>query len=396
MTDTPPAATLDQRVQAAVRDALRIVARNPAADPYPEVSARLVASAVLAVLAEVHRQPPADLAVAAAAFDEAADTVEAMNEGCSRARPCASCDAREDAADALRDIAHRRGAAPRDGLSTPLGAPHAAEHPTPGPERHPGGENGQQTGTESRDCPCTGECDPTTGAYTHKPGCPNGPDRRQRYARVIHRYDYDHGLSGNDIPSKHHYGEAAAVLAVADAETAQLREELDRARRIGVALENDEADADQYEAQLREELRKAKRAANLLADAHRRAEQVEAERDSLGRETDRLRRDWTTMRDRAERAAAAIARVRALHHDWDADPGHCAHCQDGMGTPLPWPCPTIRALDAPTPADDAPCVCGHRHAHHTAGPRYLGCDYCPCTAYRHTQQAGDDTTEQAP
>lgn len=41
-----------------------------------------------------------------------------------------------------------------------------------------------------------------------------------------------------------------------------------------------------------------------------------------------------------------IAAVRALHHPWDgADPACCAHCQDGMGTPLPYPCPTIRALD---------------------------------------------------
>lgn len=44
-------------------------------------------------------------------------------------------------------------------------------------------------------------------------------------------------------------------------------------------------------------------------------------------------------------AREAVDRVRALHHDWDADPGHCAHCQDGTGTPLRWPCPTIRALD---------------------------------------------------
>jgi hypothetical protein len=57
--------------------------------------------------------------------------------------------------------------------------------------------------------------------------------------------------------------------------------------------------------------------------------------------------------DRAERAEAAIARARALHHDWEADPGHCAHCQDGMGTPLPWPCPTLRALDGPAPGPAA-------------------------------------------
>jgi hypothetical protein len=41
-----------------------------------------------------------------------------------------------------------------------------------------------------------------------------------------------------------------------------------------------------------------------------------------------------------------IAAVRALHHEWaGAAPGCCAHCQDGQGTPLPYPCPTIQALD---------------------------------------------------
>lgn len=46
-----------------------------------------------------------------------------------------------------------------------------------------------------------------------------------------------------------------------------------------------------------------------------------------------------------EQLLEAVDRIRALHHDWEADPGHCAHCQDGMGTPLPWPCPTIQALE---------------------------------------------------
>lgn len=37
---------------------------------------------------------------------------------------------------------------------------------------------------------------------------------RDRIADAIHRYDRDHLLSRNGIPSKHHYGEADAVLAV--------------------------------------------------------------------------------------------------------------------------------------------------------------------------------------
>jgi hypothetical protein len=38
-------------------------------------------------------------------------------------------------------------------------------------------------------------------------------DLRNVIARAIHRYDNHHALSGNDIPSAHHYGEADAVLA---------------------------------------------------------------------------------------------------------------------------------------------------------------------------------------
>jgi hypothetical protein len=43
--------------------------------------------------------------------------------------------------------------------------------------------------------------------------------------------------------------------------------------------------------------------------------------------------------------ARAIERVRQLHRDWEADPGHCAHCQVADGNLVPYPCPTIRALD---------------------------------------------------
>jgi hypothetical protein len=44
---------------------------------------------------------------------------------------------------------------------------------------------------------------------------------RRRIAHAIHRYDNHHALSGNDIPSKHHLGEADAVLA-------EMKPELDR------------------------------------------------------------------------------------------------------------------------------------------------------------------------
>jgi hypothetical protein len=49
-------------------------------------------------------------------------------------------------------------------------------------------------------------------------------DLRQRIARAIHRYDNQHALAGNDMPSAHHYGEADAVLAVLADEPATVRD----------------------------------------------------------------------------------------------------------------------------------------------------------------------------
>ncbi|MFG3488510.1 hypothetical protein [Streptomyces sp. NPDC047972] len=48
---------------------------------------------------------------------------------------------------------------------------------------------------------------------TATPDRPGIDHLRQRVARAIHRYDNQHALAGNDIPSKHHHGEADAVLA---------------------------------------------------------------------------------------------------------------------------------------------------------------------------------------
>lgn len=40
----------------------------------------------------------------------------------------------------------------------------------------------------------------------------HGTQLQRRIAAAIHRYDNHHALSGNDLPSKHHHGEAEAVL----------------------------------------------------------------------------------------------------------------------------------------------------------------------------------------
>ncbi|GAA2457153.1 helix-turn-helix transcriptional regulator [Streptomyces macrosporus] len=59
-------------------------------------------------------------------------------------------------------------------------------------------------------------------------------------------------------------------------------------------------------------------------------------------------------RERAERAEAAVERVRALHQPLTrAGTTCCAHCSgwDGRfrchGVVTPWPCPTLAALDGP-------------------------------------------------
>lgn len=45
------------------------------------------------------------------------------------------------------------------------------------------------------------------------PKAASNDQMRKRIAHAIHRYDNHHALSGNDMPSKHHYGEADFVLA---------------------------------------------------------------------------------------------------------------------------------------------------------------------------------------
>lgn len=56
-----------------------------------------------------------------------------------------------------------------------------------------------------------------------------------------------------------------------------------------------------------------------------------------------------TTEEKLVAARSTIDRVRALHQRWDASPGDCAHCITGPGNLVPWPCPTIQALDTPEP-----------------------------------------------
>lgn len=70
------------------------------------------------------------------------------------------------------------------------------------------------------------------------------------------------------------------------------------------------------------------------------AEQTESERQLAT-----AREALASATTRAARAEAALARVRALHSNGY---GLCDECTGSHG--VPWPCPTIRALDQPSPA----------------------------------------------
>lgn len=205
-------------------------------------------------------------------------------------------------------------AAPRDALS----APQTAEPPAPGPERHPGGENGPHTGTQRAD----GErrqryaralrTTPATG-HTHKPGQEKW-DHHPLPGEQGHRYTYTCALCRGDIDAL-----TDAVMAVADAQLAE------QAAIDTQVMEKADRECDEHIA--------AGRAFRQLA------EQAQA---------------WGEQhRDRANRYRARVDRVRALHVR-NQNTGHCEHCseRDYPDYAVPHPCPTIRALDAPQAGDD--------------------------------------------
>lgn len=62
-------------------------------------------------------------------------------------------------------------------------------------------------------------------------------------------------------------------------------------------------------------------------------------------ERDQFQRERNEQHARADKAEAALTAIRKLHERWDADPANCAHCVDGYGTPIRYPCPTLAVLD---------------------------------------------------
>lgn len=71
---------------------------------------------------------------------------------------------------------------------------------------------------------------------------------RDEISKAIHRYDNHHALSGNDIPSRHHRGEADAVMAILYREWPWLRAEAEELTEARAAVARVQALADEYPA----------------------------------------------------------------------------------------------------------------------------------------------------
>lgn len=97
MNHTDPTAETAAEAQAAAAYS-RALATPPSAEAGAYIRDRFAQRAPAPAVVS----PPTDRA---AVLLEAANTVDAMNEGCSRAQPCTSCNTREDVADVLRRLA---------------------------------------------------------------------------------------------------------------------------------------------------------------------------------------------------------------------------------------------------------------------------------------------------
>jgi len=131
------------------------------------------------------------------------------------------------------------------------------------------------------------------------------------------------------------------VMAVADQEQAALRAEVEMAGEFV-----------QANAELGEALVEARATIARLDEdvATWISRAVDAEAELTHVTQNRVRQANALIAER-DQALATIERVKALHrNEWDDNtsaPIRCVH--DGK----PWPCPTIRALDAPEPATNA-------------------------------------------
>jgi hypothetical protein len=135
------------------------------------------------------------------------------------------------------------------------------------------------------------------------PKAASNDELRRRIARAIHRYDNHHALSGNDIPSKHHHGEADYVLA-------ELQPELDALAALrqvarGYCPHCGRGDAAPTTADWERERQRADQVEELLRIAHETSNTSEAER--------------ARAVQRAERAEEQLAlHEQQLHHLDDA------------------------------------------------------------------------------
>jgi hypothetical protein len=139
------------------------------------------------------------------------------------------------------------------------------------------------------------------------------PTLRQRVARAIHRYDNQNALSGNDIPSKHHYGEADFVLT-------ELRSELDALAELrqvarGYCPECGRGDAAPTVEDWEGQKRRADQAEELLRVAHDTSNRSEAERARAVQRAEQAERKAAAMEAAMQSTAADALKHRGCHRD---------------------------------------------------------------------------------
>lgn len=143
---------------------------------------------------------------------------------------------------------------------------------------------------------------------------------RDDIALAIHRYDREHLLSRSNIPSKHHRGEADAVLALLYRKWPWLQAEAEESSRPaptacghGPELDRLNAELADYDKRAEQQKLRAEAAEQHLrniAQGGPRADAVQAEIGEMIAQTHELR-------DQLRRAEAAIERARTLAARWE-------------------------------------------------------------------------------